>query len=198
MIPTEKRVGYARIGFALTGSFCTFATAFACMEEIVAAGGRITPIVSFAADATDTRFGKAAKVRDTLRRITGQEPINTLAGAEPIGPQRLLDLLLILPATGNTLAKLAHGIADTPVTMAAKSHLRNERPLVLAVSSNDALGRGAQNIGALLNMKHVYFVPFGQDDPAGKARSLVFKKERVMDALADALDGRQTQPILVG
>lgn len=186
-----------RIGFAMTGSFCTFQTALACLDDIIAEGAIVTPILSHAADTLDTRFGKAIALKETLSRVTGAAVIRTIAEAEPIGPQKLLDVLLVLPATGNTLAKLANGITDTPVTMAVKSHLRNNRPVVLAVSSNDALGNSAKNIGVLLNARNIFFVPFSQDDPDSKPRSLVFKREQVLASVEQALENKQLQPMMV-
>ena len=185
-----------RIGFAVTGSFCTFETALKCAKDIVKAGAELTGILSHATDMTDTRFMTAHNLKEALADLTGRPLIRTIAEAEPIGPQKLLDLMIILPATGNTIAKLAYGITDTPVTMAAKAHLRNNRPLVLAVSTNDALGAGAKNIGMLLNAKNVFFVPFGQDDPIKKPKSMVFLEDSVIPALEEALEDRQLQPIL--
>lgn len=185
-----------RIGFALTGSFCTFATALECIEEIMRQGAEVTPIISHSVDTIDTRFGRAADLKEKLEWITGKQIIRTIPGAEPIGPKQLFDLLVVLPATGNTIAKLANGITDTPVTMAVKSHLRNNGPVVLGISTNDALGNGAKNIGALLNTRHFYFVPYGQDDPAQKNYSIIFNKEKVLPTLECALEGRQVQPLL--
>ena len=183
------------IGFALCGSFCTFDRVLPVMETL-ASQHTLIPILSPAAASTDTRFGTAG---DHLRRISeicGRPPILTIAESEPIGPKKLLDALIIAPCTGNTLAKLAHGIADTPVTMAAKSHLRNGRPLLIAVSTNDALAGAAENIGKLLARKHYYFVPFGQDDFSGKPTSMVADFQKIPPALEAALEGKQIQPIL--
>ena len=185
-----------RIGFALTGSFCTFESALLCLGDIVNEGADVTAILSHMADACDTRFMETAELKAALSDITSRPIISTIEEAEPIGPQKLLDLLVVLPATGNTVAKLANGITDTPVTMAVKAHLRNNRPVVLAISTNDALGAGAKNIGMLLNAKNIFFVPFGQDDPINKPKSLVFSPEKVISALEEALEGRQVQPIL--
>ncbi|MDO4566506.1 MAG: dipicolinate synthase subunit B, partial [Oscillospiraceae bacterium] len=162
-----------RVGFALCGSFCTFEKAFAAIEELAAAGARLTPIMSYFAANTDTRFGRAAEVRARLENICGRGVIRTIEGAEPIGPKRLLDLMIVAPCTGNTLAKLANGIADTPVTMAVKSHLRNGGPVLIAVSTNDALGAAARNIGELMARKNIYFVPMRQDAPFEKPSSVV-------------------------
>ena len=152
------------IGFAMTGSFCTFERVLKQMEALVRRGYEVVPVLSFNAGTLDTRFMTAEHLRARIVEITGNEPIDTLAGAEPIGPKKMTDVFLIAPATGNSLAKLAGGIYDTPVLLGAKSHLRNDRPLVLAVSTNDGLGAAAQNIGRLLNVRNIYFVPFGQDD----------------------------------
>ena len=185
-----------RIGFALTGSFCTFKTALDCVGDLVKEGAMVTAILSQATDLTDTRFMTAASLKESLTALTNTPIIRTIVEAEPIGPQKLFDILVVLPTTGNTLAKLAAGITDTTVTMAVKSHLRNNRPVVLAVSTNDALGNNAKNIGQLLNTKNIYFVPFGQDDPIKKPKSMVFLKDQVIPAMEEALEGRQLQPVL--
>lgn len=186
-----------RLGFALTGSFCTFARVLAVLEGLAQTDRfQITPILSFHAAGMDTRFGTAADVRAKLEALTGRPAIDTIQDAEPIGPKGLLDVLVIAPCTGNTLAKLTHSIIDTPVTMAAKSHLRRGRPVVLAVSTNDGLSGSAANIGALLNRRHYYFVPFGQDAPEAKPRSLVADIERIPQTVEAALRGEQLQPIL--
>ena len=185
-----------RIGFALCGSFCTFAQVFPVMEAL-AKEHEVIPIFSPASYTTDTRFGTAqAHIRRAVE-ICGIDPLYTIAQVEPIGPKKLLDALVIAPCTGNTLAKLAHGIADTSVTMAAKSHLRNGRPVVVAVSTNDALGGAAENIGRLLARKHYYFVPFGQDDSVKKPKSLVADVSKIEETLLAALDGKQVQPVLL-
>ncbi|MCL2420239.1 MAG: dipicolinate synthase subunit B [Defluviitaleaceae bacterium] len=184
------------IGFAITGSFCTFETALACAADIMNEGADLTGILSYAADTTDTRFMTAEALKTSLADLTGKPIIRTIVEAEPVGPQKLFDLLIVLPATGNTIAKLTAGITDTPVTMAVKSHLRNNRPVVLAISTNDALGNNAKNIGQLLNMKNIYFVPFGQDDAMKKPKSMVFLKDQVIAAMEEALESRQLQPIL--
>lgn len=183
------------IGFAMCGSFCTFEKAFAAMAE-VASIHTVTPIFSQAAYTVDSRFGTAQGHFDRATAICGRPPLHTVAQAEPIGPGKLLDALVIAPCTGNTLAKLAHSIADGPVTMAAKSHLRNGRPVLLAVSTNDALAGAAENIGKLLARRHYYFVPFRQDDPAGKPTSMVADFSKLLPALEAALEGRQLQPVL--
>ncbi|MDR2514727.1 MAG: dipicolinate synthase subunit B [Christensenellaceae bacterium] len=184
------------IGFALTGSHCTLEETLPLMRKLIARGYALLPILSPAVTGTDTRFGSAAHWKEELTKITGAEPILTIAQAEPIGPKGLLDALVVAPCTGNTLAKLANGISDGPVLMAVKAQLRNERPVILAVSTNDGLSGNAQNLGKLLVRRHLYFVPFGQDDPAGKPASLVAKMERIPETIEAALQGRQLQPLL--
>ncbi len=184
------------IGFAMCGSFCTYSKVFPIME-LLSRDYQITPIFSEASYTIDSRFGTAEEHIALAREICGTQPLHTIAQAEPIGPKKLLDILVIAPCTGNTLAKLAHSIADTPVTMAAKSHLRNGRPVVVAVSTNDGLAGAAENIGKLLARKHFYFVPFGQDDAFGKPTSLVADFSRLPQTLEEALEGRQIQPILL-
>ena len=191
---TDEKV---RLGFAICGSFCTFTRTIAQME-ILSRDYEILPIMSETAYSTDTRFGKAEDFRTEIRDICRNEIIHTVKAAEPIGPKKMLDILLIAPCTGNTIAKLASGIADSSVTLAAKAHMRNGRPIVIAVSSNDALAGNAENIGKLLNRNNVYFVPFEQDDPKGKPRSLVAVMEKIPQTLKDALEGKQIQPIVVG
>ena len=184
------------VGFAMCGSFCTFDHVFPVMK-LLSQSYSVTPIFSEAAYTTDTRFGSAAEQIRLAEAICGVPPIHSIVQAEPIGPQKLLDALIIAPCTGNTLAKLAHGIADGPVTMAAKSHLRNGRPVLIAVSTNDALTAAAENIGKLLARKHYYFVPFGQDDAQKKPTSMVAHFEKIPQALEAALEGSQLQPILL-
>lgn len=184
------------IGFALCGSFCTFSKVFPAMEAL-AKEHTLTPIFSTAAYETDTRFGTAAEHILRAETVCGKNVIHTIAQAEPIGPKKLLDILVIAPCTGNTLAKLAHSIADTPVTMAAKSHLRNGRPVLIALSTNDALAGAAENIGKLLGKKNYYFVPFAQDDPQGKPTSMIADLSLLPAAIEAAAQGRQLQPILL-
>ena len=184
------------IGFALTGSFCTFERALAQMEELVRRGYDVLPVLSFHAGGLDTRFMAAHEVRERVQHLTGHEPIDTLTAAEPIGPKRMCDVYVMAPVTGNSLSKLANGQFDTPALLGAKSHLRNEKPLVLAVSTNDGLGAAAQNIGRLLQWRNVYFVPFGQDDPIKKPRSLVADFDQLPRTIAAALAGIQLQPLL--
>jgi dipicolinate synthase subunit B len=186
-----------KVGFALTGSFCTIDAVLPYMEKLVEEGAEVFPILSYAMDTMDTRFGKAEDFKARIKEITGKDIIASITGAEPIGPKALLDVLVVAPCTGNTLAKLAHAVTDTPVLMACKAQLRNERPVVIAVSTNDGLSANAPNIGILLNRKHVYFVPFGQDDPVKKCNSLVAKMDRIMDTVKLALEGKQIQPVIV-
>lgn len=184
------------LGFAMTGSFCTFAKVFPVMEEL-AREHTVIPIFSDSAASLDSRFGTANEHWEQALAICGTEPLLTIPEVEPIGPKSVLDALIIAPCTGNTLAKLAHSIADTPVTMAAKSHLRNGRPVIVAVSTNDGLAGAAENIGKLLARKHYYFVPFGQDNPAQKPTSLVADFSRIPETLSRAMEGQQIQPILL-
>ena len=187
-----------RVGYAFCGSFCTYDRAMAALEQVRARFEDVVPIVSETSAATDTRFGNAHDFLREMERICGRRVVDTIAKAEPIGPQGLLDVLVICPCTGNTLAKLACGITDTAVTMAAKAHLRNGRPLVIAVSTNDALAGSAKNIGALLDKKNVYFVPFRQDDPVRKPTSVVADFGQVTQTIEAALAGKQLQPLLLG
>ena len=185
-----------KIGFAMCGSFCTFSQVFPAME-LLTRDYQVTPIFSTAAATIDSRFGTAADHLSMARDICGRPVLKTIGEAEPIGPQKLFDALVVAPCTGNTLAKLAHSIADTPVTMAVKSHLRNGRPVVIAVSTNDALGGAAENIGKLMGRKHYYFVPFRQDDAMNKPTSMVADFTRIHETLEAALDGKQLQPMLL-
>ena len=187
-----------RVGFALCGSFCTHAKAMEALERVKARYETVVPIVSERCAATDTRFGTAHDLMREMERICDRRVIDSVVKAEAIGPQKLLDVLVICPCTGNTLAKLAAGVTDSAVTMAAKAHLRNGRPVVIALSTNDGLSASAKNIGALLDKRNVYFVPFGQDDPEGKPTSLAADFDRVADAVAAAREGRQLQPVLLG
>ncbi len=184
------------IGFALCGSFCTYSQIFPVMEQL-ARQHTVIPIFSHSSYTIDSRFGTAQEHIQKATAICGHAPLHTIAEVEPIGPKKLLDALVIAPCTGNTLAKLAHSIADGPVTMAAKSHLRNGRPVIVAVSTNDALAGAAENIGKLLSRKNYYFVPFGQDDAQKKPTSMVADFTKIPPALEAALEGRQIQPILL-
>lgn len=185
-----------RIGYALTGSFCTFSQSLEQMEALARLGYSLTPIMSHTAWETDTRFGRAEEFRRRMEEIAGRPVIHTIAQAEPIGPQKLLDLVVVAPCTGNTLAKLAWGITDTPVTMAVKAHLRNNRPVLLGVSTNDGLGAAAKNIGMLLNARGFFFLPMGQDAPEKKPASVVAHFDRMAEAVEAALAHRQLQPVL--
>ena len=185
-----------KIGVAVTGSFCTYEKVFEQLEKLKEAGAEIVTVFSGSSQAIDSRFGEAADFMEKAEQITGTKPLLTISQAEPIGPKSLLDLLIILPCTGNTMAKLANGITDTPVLMAAKAHLRNEKPLLISISTNDALGMNMKNIGLLLNAKNIYFVPFGQDAPEKKPNSMVAKTEFVIPAAEAALEGKQYQPVI--
>lgn len=185
-----------KIGIALTGSFCTFDKIFQELEKLVETGAEVYTIFSNASQQISSRFGKPEEFMKRAEEITGRKPICTIAGVEPIGPQSYLDIYVIFPCSGNTLAKLANGITDTPVLMGAKAHLRNNKPLVISVSTNDALGMNMKNIGLLLNAKNIYFVPFGQDDPIKKTNSLIAHTDRLIPTLESALEGEQLQPIL--
>lgn len=189
---------HIRVGFALTGSFCTFSRVLHVIEEMAKQNYSVTPILSENAGHTDTRFGKADTWRARLKALCGSPVLDSIVACEPIGPKAMFDVLVVAPCTGNTLAKLAHGVTDTAVTMAVKSHLRGARPVVLAVSTNDALSGSAANIGALLNRKHFYFVPMGQDNPSGKPCSVVAQMEKIPQTVEAALAGRQLQPLLAG
>lgn len=177
------------IGYCLTGSFCTFEKSIEALKALVRNGHNVTPIMSENAYTMDTRFGDAVDIQNRLIEITGNSIIHTIEQAEPIGPKRMFDVLAIIPCTGNTLAKLANGITDTSVTMAAKSHLRNSRPVVIGVSTNDALGAAAKNIGTLLNYKNYYFVPFGMDNCIMKPKSMVCDFEKVSETIEKAEKG---------
>lgn len=186
-----------KVGFALCGSFCTFSKAIECIEDLIKKGVEVVPVMSFNAFSTDTRFGRASEHIKKIEELCSKKIICTLTGAEPIGPKKIIDALIIEPCTGNTLAKLASGIADTPVTLAAKSVLRNSNPVIIAVSTNDALGNAAKNIGMLRNAKNIYFVPYRQDDPVNKPNSLVADFSMTYGALMQALtNGKQIQPVI--
>ncbi|MBR6186582.1 MAG: dipicolinate synthase subunit B [Clostridia bacterium] len=187
-----------RVGFALTGSFCTFRAIFSVMEQLVRSGYDVTPVLSYHSAQEDTRFYLKDTVWKRLEEITGKKPLSKLSEVEPIGPKKLLDAYVIAPMTGASMGKFAHGIFDTPALLGAKSHLRNGRPVLVAPSTNDGLSTAAENLGKILAMRNVYMVPFGQDDPAGKPRSLVADFSLIPEALAAALAGAQAQPILLG
>ena len=186
-----------KIGFVLTGSFCTFSKVIPKMKELVQNGAEIVPIMSFNSYEFDTKFGKANDFKKEIEEITGKKIIHTIQGAEPIGPKNMTDIMIIAPCSGNTMAKLACDIIDTPATMAAKSHLRNERPLVIAPSTNNGLSGNAENIGKLLNRRNYYFVPFRQDNPITKPRSIVFDSNFIIKTIELALEGKQISPILL-
>ena len=186
-----------KIGFAMTGSFCTFSKVIKELEKLKDKYDDITPIMSETVWNTDTRFGSAADFIDKVKKITGKEIVHSIKSAEPIGPKKLLDALIIAPCTGNTLAKMANGITDTCVAMAAKATLRNSCPVIIAVSTNDGLSASARNIATLLNRSSVFFVPFGQDDPAGKPDSLVADMSKISETLSAALEGRRLQPQII-
>lgn len=184
-----------KIGYAICGSFCTFRKTIDEMKALMMMGAEVYPIMSDNAYSLDTRFGRAADFVAEIEEICGKSVIHTIPEAEPIGPRKLLDVLVISPCTGNTLAKLASGVTDTAVALAAKAHLRNARPLVLGVSTNDALANAAKNIGMLMNGKHIYFIPMSQDDPVNKPNSVVVHFDRTADAIRCALEGKQIQPV---
>lgn len=185
-----------RVGVALTGSFCTYEKVFQELKKLTDEGALVQTIFSNAAGTIDSRFGKAEDFIKKAEEITRQKPMLTIPDAEPIGPDSLLDILVLFPCTGNTIAKLANGITDTPALMAAKAHLRNNKPLLISISTNDALGMNMKNIGLLLNAKNIYFVPFGQDNPEKKPNSMIAHTELLIPSLEAALHGRQYQPII--
>jgi len=184
------------VGFALTGSYCTFSKVIPEIEAVIKSGYKVIPVMSENVQKTDTRFGKAEDFKNQIEEITGNKILKSISAAEPIGPKKIIDALIIAPCTGNTLAKLSTGITDTSVTMAAKATLRNENPVIIAVSTNDGLACACKNIGNLLNCKNIYFVPFNQDDSIKKPRSLVADMTKITDTLECALKGKQIQPII--
>ncbi|HZK43621.1 MAG TPA: dipicolinate synthase subunit B [Syntrophomonadaceae bacterium] len=194
----QTRLRGVKIGVVLTGSHCTTEEVIPELRILKREGAEIYPIFSFVVDVTDNRFYKAEELKTMIKGVTDHPIINTIVGAEPIGPQKLLDIVIVAPATGNTIAKLANGIIDTPALMALKAQLRNQRPVVIAVSTNDALSLNAKNIGTLLAMKNIYFVPFRQDNPLEKANSLVANMDKITETVICALQGRQLQPLMLG
>ena len=184
------------IGIAMTGSYCTYKKTFEAIRQLKDTGANLIPIFSFNAASTDSRFGTHDDFLQLARDLTGKEPILTIPDAEPIGPKSMLDILVIAPCTGNTLSKLANGISDTPLLMAAKSHLRNNKPLVISLSTNDALGMNLKNIGILLNTKNIYFVPFGQDNYRTKPNSMIAHVELLSDTIELAFEYKQLQPVI--
>ena len=185
------------IGFTLTGSFCTFKKVIPKLKELKELGANILPIMSYNSYNLDTKFGNAKDFIEEIEDITENKIIHTIQGAEPIGPKGLTDIMVVAPCSGNTIAKLANSIIDTPAVMAIKSHLRNQRPLVIGISTNDGLSGSAENIGKLLNRKNYYFVPFRQDNPITKPRSIVFDAEYIIKTIEYALEGEQISPILI-
>lgn len=185
-----------KVGVALTGSFCTFDKIFVELEKLTKTEAEVYTIFSNASQNISSRFGTPEEFMKRAEEITGRAPILTIEDAEPIGPKSYLDVLVIFPCTGNTIAKLANGITDTPALMAAKAHLRNNKPLVISISTNDALGMNMKNIGLLLNAKNIYFVPFGQDNPIKKNNSLIAHTDKLIPTLELALEGEQYQPII--
>lgn len=194
----DSRLDNIKIGVVVTGSHCTVGEMVPQLKTLRKAGAELYTIFSYAADQTDNRFYRVDDLKREIQNITGRGIINTIVGAEPIGPQRYLDIIVVMPATGNTIAKLANGIVDTPALMAMKAQLRNQRPVVIAVSTNDGLGLNAKNIGLLLNTKNIYFVPFRQDNPQEKSNSLQADLDLVYDTIVQALQGKQLQPVLLG
>ncbi len=186
-----------KIGFAFTGSFCTLQEVIIELERLVFLGADVQPILSEVVGSFNTRFGRADDFRNRIEIITGKKCIESIVEAEPIGPKGVLDLLVIAPCTGNTTGKLANGITDSTVTMAAKSQLRNQKPVVMAIATNDGLSGSAKNIGLLMNTRNVYFVPYGQDDPEKKPSSLIARFGLIIPTIQAALDGKQLQPLLV-
>lgn len=198
MQDTKSRLTGVKVGVVLTGSHCTMDEVIPQIRCLKYEGAEIMPVFSFTVDETDNRFYQVSNLKAEINAICDKPIINTIVGAEPIGPQKLLDVVVVAPATGNTIAKLAAGIVDTPALMAIKAHLRNQRPVVIAISTNDALGINARNIGLLINMKNIYFVPFRQDDPVNKANSLMACMDKLSDTVVCALQGKQLQPVLLG
>ncbi len=191
-----KSLNDLNIGYCMCGSFCTLQNSLNELKKLVELGGKITPVMSYSVLETDTRFGKAEFFINSVEEITGNKVIKTIKDAEPIGPQNNLDIMVVAPCTGNTLAKLNSGVVDTPVLMAIKAHIRNNKPVVLAIATNDALGANLENIGGLINKKNFYFVPFGQDDYKKKPKSMIANFEKIPETIDFALKGKQLQPII--
>ena len=185
-----------KIGMALTGSFCTYKAAIGEMEKMAEEGAELYPIMSFQSQNINSRFGNCSEFKNKIEEICGRSIIDSIEAAEPIGPSGFLDILIIMPCTGNTIAKLANGITDSPVLMAAKAHMRNEKPLLISISTNDALGMNFKNIGLLMNCKNVYFVPFGQDAPDKKPNSMIAHVDQLIPSVESALKGKQIQPVI--
>lgn len=185
-----------KLGYAICGSFCTISDSVLQMENLISKGYDLYPILSPIVMNTNTRFGKADDLKNKIEELTGNKIIDSIVSAEPIGPKKMFDALIICPCTSNTLAKLCYGITDTNVTMAVKSHIRNDRPVIVALATNDALGASAKNIGKLLNRRNYYFVPFSQDDPINKKRSMIADFSLLEATLTEALKGNQITPII--
>ena len=185
------------IGFGITGSFCTISTVVKELKNIVESGVNVYPVISFNVKELDNRFNNATELKNKIEEICNKKVIDTIQGAEPFGPKKLVDAFVISPCTGNTISKLCNGITDTPVTMAAKATLRNNNPVIISISTNDGLSASAKNIGILLNTKNYYFVPFGQDDYVNKQTSLVADNSLILPTLTEALNKRQLQPVLI-
>lgn len=185
------------IGFGITGSFCTFSKILSVLEELTATGANIVPIFSDMVSVTDNRFMTCSAFTEKVIKLTNKSPIKSIVDAEPIGPKGYLDIMVIAPCTGNTIAKLCNGITDTPVLMAAKAHLRNQKPLLLSISTNDALGMNFKNIGMLMNMKNIYMVPFKQDDPVKKPNSLISDTKMIIPSIESALKHKQIEPVIL-
>ncbi|MEN6463263.1 MAG: dipicolinate synthase subunit B [Syntrophomonas sp.] len=194
----EAKLKGITVGVVLTGSHCTIGDVVPQIIRLKQEGAVIYPILSSSVDETDNRFYKTDDLKKIIHGITDKPIINSIVSAEPIGPKKLLDIVVVMPATGNTIAKMANGITDTPALMAVKAHLRNQRPVVIGISSNDALGSNARNIGLLINMKNIYFIPFGQDNPIEKANSMVARFDQTVDTVIQALQGKQIQPVIIG
>lgn len=192
------RLQNIKVGFALTGSFCTFSKIIPEIQKLVNEGAEVFPIMSEASYNIDTRFGNAEDFINRIEEITNKKIISTITEAEPIGTEAFLDILVVAPCTGNTLAKLANAITDTTVLMATKAHLRNNKPVVIGISTNDGLGANAKNLGLLLNTKNIFFIPFSQDNPSIKQNSIVAKMELIIETILEALKGKQVQPLLIG
>lgn len=191
-------IGDCTVGMGITGSFCSFSKATETARTLTAKCKKVVPVYSYNAQMLNTRFGKAGEFMGEIKKITGEDGIKTLQQAERVGPEKMFDVMLIYPCTGNTAAKLANGIIDTPVLLAAKAHMRNQRPIIIGISTNDALGINFKNIGKLMNMKNIFFVPFGQDDFITKPNSLVCEKNLIIDTIESVLEGKQVQPVILG
>lgn len=194
----ECRLRGVKIGIVMTASHCTIADIIPQLENLKNEGAELFPVFSYSMDIIDNRFYNIDEIKATIMDVCQNEIINTIVGAEPIGPEGVLDIVLVVPATGNTLAKLANGIVDTPALMAIKAQLRNQKPVVIAISTNDALGINGKNIGSLINMKNIYFVPFRQDNPYEKSNSIMAEWSKIIDTSICALQGKQIQPVLLG